>query len=40
MVLLGGGYNAARVVAEDMGIDPWWSEPDYIVKAREMKLVP
>jgi phytoene dehydrogenase-like protein len=40
MVLLGGGYNAARVVAEDMGIDPWWSEPDYIVKAREIKLVP
>jgi phytoene dehydrogenase-like protein len=40
MVLLGGGYNAARVVAEDMGIDPWWTEPDYIVKAREMKLVP
>jgi phytoene dehydrogenase-like protein len=40
MVLLGGGYNAARVVAEDLGIDPWWTEPDYIVKAREMKLVP
>ncbi|HUU64171.1 MAG TPA: NAD(P)/FAD-dependent oxidoreductase [Dehalococcoidia bacterium] len=40
MVLLGGGYNAARVVAEDLGIEPWWTEPDYIVRARERKLVP
>jgi hypothetical protein len=38
--LLGGGYNAARVVAENLDIDTWWTEPDYIVKAREMKLVP
>lgn len=39
MVLLGGGYNVARVVAEDLGIEPWWTEPDYIIKARERKLV-
>ncbi|GAI99771.1 unnamed protein product, partial [marine sediment metagenome] len=40
MVLLGGGYNAVRVVAEDLGIEPWWTEPDYIARARERKLVP
>jgi len=39
MILLGGGYNAARVVAEDMGLKPWWAEPEYILEARRKKLV-
>jgi len=39
MVLLGGGYNAAGVVADDLGLDRWWKEPEYVVKAREKGLV-
>jgi len=39
MVLLGGGYNAANVVVKDLGIQPWWSEAELIVKAREKGLV-
>ena len=35
MVLLGPGYNAAKVVAEDLGGDVWWTPPDYVVRARE-----
>jgi len=34
MVLLGPGYNCAKVVAEDMGFKVWWEPPDYVVKAR------
>ncbi len=33
MVLLGGGYNAARVVAEDMGLPIWWSVPPMVAQA-------
>ncbi len=39
MVLLGGGYNAAGVVADDLGIDRWWTEPEYVVEARKKGLV-
>jgi len=39
MVLLGGGYNAAGVVADDLGLDRWWSEPDYVIEARKKGLV-
>jgi phytoene dehydrogenase-like protein len=39
MVLLAGGYNAAGVVADDLGIDRWWEEPDFVVTAREQGLV-
>jgi len=38
MVLLGGGYNAANVVAKDMGLKPWWSEPEIVAKARARGL--
>jgi len=38
MVLLGGGYNAAGVVADDLGIDRWWDEPAYVTKARKKGL--
>lgn len=38
MVLLGGGYNAANVVAKDMGLEPWWSEPEIVAKARARGL--
>jgi phytoene dehydrogenase-like protein len=39
MILLGGGYNAAGVVADDLGLDRWWSEPGYVVEARKKGLV-
>jgi phytoene dehydrogenase-like protein len=35
MVILGPGYNAAKVVLEDLGGDVWWNPPDYVVRARE-----
>lgn len=38
-VIFGGGYSAAKVVAEDLGLDIWWKEPEYIAKAREKNFV-
>jgi phytoene dehydrogenase-like protein len=38
MVLLSGGYNAAGVVADDLGIDRWWREPAYVTEARNKGL--
>jgi len=35
MVIWGAGYNAANAIAEDMGIEKWWPEPDCVKKARE-----
>jgi phytoene dehydrogenase-like protein len=40
MVLLAGGYNAASVIAEDLGIKPWWSTPDMVIEGRKKGLVP
>ncbi len=39
MVLLGGGYNAAGVVADDLGLERWWTEPEYVAEARKKGLV-
>ena len=39
MVLLGGGYNVAGVVADDLGLERWWNEPEYVVEARKQGLV-
>ncbi|SPD75447.1 FAD dependent oxidoreductase (fragment) [uncultured Desulfobacterium sp.] len=38
MVLLAGGYCAASVVAEDLGITPWWKMPENIKIAIEKGL--
>lgn len=38
-VLLGSGYLAADAVCEDLGIKKWWSEPEFVTKAREKELV-
>lgn len=40
MVILGPGYNAARVVADDLGLDRWWGPPDYVVRAQEKGYLP
>lgn len=34
-VIWGAGYGAANAVAEDLGIEKWWSEPEIITNARE-----
>ncbi len=39
MVLLGSGYNAASVIAEDLGITPWWQPPEYIQEAIQKGFV-
>ncbi len=39
MVLLAGGYNAAGVVADDLGLERWWSEPGFVTTARAQGLV-
>ena len=35
LVTFGPGYIAANVIAEDYGIEKWWSEPEYIAEARK-----
>ena len=40
MILLGSGYNAAKVVAEDMGLNVWWTPPDYVIQAQEKGYIP
>ena len=33
-VIWGSGYLAANAIAEDLGIDRWWPEPEMITTAR------
>jgi phytoene dehydrogenase-like protein len=33
-VIWGAGYGAANAIAEDLGIDKWWSEPEIVTTAR------
>ncbi|MBI3678046.1 MAG: NAD(P)/FAD-dependent oxidoreductase [Proteobacteria bacterium] len=35
MITFGGGYNAAKVVAQDLGLNVWWTEPASVTAARE-----
>ena len=35
----GPGYVAANTIAEDMGIEKWWSEPEIVIKARERGML-
>jgi phytoene dehydrogenase-like protein len=35
MVTFGPGYNAAKVVAENMGLKIWWKEPEAVTSARQ-----
>jgi phytoene dehydrogenase-like protein len=35
MITFGGGYNAAKVVAQDLGLKIWWREPESVSAARE-----
>jgi phytoene dehydrogenase-like protein len=35
MVIFGPGYNCANAIAEDLGIEKWWVEPEYVTAARD-----
>ncbi|HET6835168.1 MAG TPA: hypothetical protein VFH30_14955 [Acidimicrobiales bacterium] len=37
---LGGGYNAARAICSDLGLEPWWPDPAIVEHAREVGLLP
>jgi phytoene dehydrogenase-like protein len=37
---LGGGYNAARAVCSDLGLERWWPDPAIVEHAREVGLLP
>ena len=39
MVTFGGGYNAAKVVAEDLKLNIWWKEPPSVTAARDKGFV-
>lgn len=34
-VIWGPGYNCANTVAEECGIDKWWSEPEIVTRSKE-----
>jgi phytoene dehydrogenase-like protein len=35
MIIFGPGYNCANAIAEDFGIEKWWTEAEYVTAARE-----
>lgn len=39
LIILGPGYLAANTVAEDLGVEKWWSEPELVVKARQKGMI-
>jgi len=38
-VIWGPGYVCANTVAEDLGIEKWWAEPEIVVNARRKELL-
>ena len=34
MIIWGAGYNAAGVIAEDLGVEKWWPEPEIVTKGK------
>ena len=34
LITFGPGYNAANKIAEDLGLERWWSEPECVRKAK------
>jgi len=39
LVVFGPAYNGANAIAEEIGFEKWWKEPDSVVKAREKGLL-
>ncbi len=38
MITFGPGYNAVQKIAEDLGVDKWWGEPESVTRAKEAGL--
>jgi phytoene dehydrogenase-like protein len=38
-VIWGPGYLAANVVSQDLGIERWWKEPEFVTRAKEAGIV-
>ena len=34
LITFGPGYNAANKIAEDLGVERWWGEPECVTKAK------
>lgn len=39
LVTFGAGYNAANAIAEDLGVEKWWEEPEYLIEARRIGAI-
>ena len=39
MIIWGPGYNCANAIAEDYGIEKWWTEPEMVTRAREKGFI-
>jgi len=39
LITFGPGYNAANAIAEDLHLDKWWKEPEFLVEARGKGLL-
>lgn len=39
LVVFGPAYNGANAIAEEIGFEKWWIEPDTVVRAREKGLL-
>ena len=39
MIIFGPGYNCANAIAEDFGIEKWWTEAEYVTAARENNYI-
>ena len=40
MIVLGNGYNAAKVLCEDLGLKIWWNESEMVTDARKAGYLP
>ncbi len=39
MITFGPGYNAVNTIADELGIEKFWTEPELVTKAKEMGLL-
>ncbi len=39
LIILGPGYLAANTVAEDLGVEKWWPEPEIVSRARQKGML-
>ncbi len=39
LIILGPGYLAANSIAEDLGVEKWWSEPEIVARARQRGML-